>query len=140
MTDGNRRFHIAFFFFNFNPFSIPEIRLPCILRGSTRVKSYNLVISLSARFWARLIRREALGSFTEPFLPLLPSGIQPGGIAVFETGFVNSIFFSANKYCTARGDAGSGNFFLAGMARCVRVAPAFLILVNRFILYSQKNS
>lgn len=137
MTDGSRRFHISFLF-HFNPFSILEIRLPRILRGSTRVKSYNLVISLIARFRARLIRREALGSFAEPFLPLLPFGTRPGGFFVFETVFVHSNFFSANKYRTARGNAGSGSFFWAGTARGERVVPAFSILVNRFI-HNQKN-
>jgi len=98
------------------------------------------VISLTARLRARLIQKKATGSFMEPFLPCLPSGVLPGGFCVFGADFSFSNIFSENKCCTARGIAGSGNFFLAGMARNMRVAPAFLILVNRFITHSQQNA
>ncbi|MBK6929494.1 MAG: hypothetical protein IPH12_01020 [Saprospirales bacterium] len=120
-------------------FSHPGIRILRVLRRSTRVKSYNLVISLIARLRARLIQRQATGSLTEPFLLHLPPGISPGGFSVFGADFSISNIFSENNFCAARGNAGSGHFFLAGMARQLRVAPAFLILINRFILYSQKN-
>jgi len=98
------------------------------------------VISLFARFWARLIQKKATGSYTEPFLRFLPSGVLPGGFCVFGADFSISNIFSENKFCTARGIAGSGNFFLAGTTRHARVAPAFSFLVNRIIIHSQQNA
>ncbi len=83
-------------------------RIPRVLRGSTRVKSYNLVISLSAPRWAHLILAEVNGSFREHVALRLPTGLRPGGFSVFGADFSISNIFSENNFTSLSALPGGG--------------------------------
>lgn len=108
------------------------------MRESTRVKSYNHVISLTARNWAHLILAVANGSFWERVALRLPTGFRPGGFSFF--GVEVSIFnkFSDQHNCTLRCTGGANGFFLAGPAYPIGVAPVYSFFQYRFI-HNQKN-
>lgn len=97
------------------------------------------MISQNARLRARLNRGEAEHPCSGLDLRFVPSGLRPRGFAVFGAeAFFNKIF-TEKIFGAVPGVAGGVYPFWAGMARHWRAFPAFLSLVNRFIIHSQKN-